>query len=215
MGKFSFLNKIPQQRALIYLFILAMLPTFFALFMIWNGLGAVDSLQDQLHLLKEKNLLFEQRQAQNQQLMRFYQGSDHFYIDKHLETLSFLEPEIRDIQKIVKQKNYPDDEVLKKRLEFLTGENNDLVFSEGVVQNYGDFQETLETQVRPIQVNIDDLKKILSLIEGIPMNGEKLPPNRPQLIIIDFKLDKKGVRPGTDAFVLNMKLIKREFIEKG
>src|SRR5262249_902807 len=138
--------------------------------------------------------------------------ADHFYIDKHLETLSFLQPEIEGLQKALSNKNFPDDENIKKRLEFLTGPSKNMVFTEGVVQSTPQFQEVTESLVHPVEVNEDDLRTILARIEGTQIGSEAPSPNRPQLIILDFKLERKSVTEKNQVFVLNLKLLKREFL---
>lgn len=140
-----------------------------------------------------------------------FRGADHFYIDKHLETLSFLESEAETLQKLVNNKYFAGDENVKKRLEFILGPSNDLLFSEGNVQSYPFFQETISSLVHPVEVNLEDLKEILALVEGSQIGPYKPGPNRPQLIIIDFKLDRKEATEKNEVFLLNMKLLKREY----
>lgn len=209
----NILNNIPQGRALIYLVILCFIPSFIAALYIFSRLSDLDDLETKRQRVEEQAFTKEKRQSLNQTLRTHFKDADHFYIDKYLETLVFLEPEIETLQKITQSKNFPDDEGIKKRLEFLTGPANHLSFTEGVVQSYGTFQETTETLSHPLEVNIKDLYKILSRIEGIKVGDENPPPSRPQLIILDFRLDKKkGSDNQSEAFLLNMKLLKREFL---
>ena len=60
-------------------------------------------------------------------------------------------------------------------------------------------------------MNLNDLKKVLALIEGQPIGDNKSGPNKPQLIITDFKLDKKEITDKNDILLINMKLLKREY----
>ncbi len=205
------MNKIPQNRALLYILIVALLPVLLSSAYVMTRLKNLDDLNQEYESLKETLLFKDQRQASNKKVRAYFKDIDHFYIDKELETLSFLEPEIEVLQKIVSQKNFPDDEGIKKRLEFLMGSGNDLVFNEGVVQNYGPFQEVLETQAHPVEINVFDLKKILSRIEGIEIADNEILKSRPQLLILDFKLDKKTSPDKNETYQLSMKLLKREF----
>lgn len=205
------MNKIPQNRALLYILIVALLPVLLSSAYVMTRLKNLDDLNQEYDSLKETLLFKDQRQASNKKVRAYFKDADHFYIDKELETLSFLEPEIEVLQKIVSQKNFPDDEGIKKRLEFLMGSGNDLVFNEGVVQNYGPFQEVLETQAHPVEINVFDLKKILSRIEGIEIADNEILKSRPQLLILDFKLDKKTSPDKNETYQLSMKLLKREF----
>ena len=204
-------NNIPQGRALIYLILLCLLPAFLAALYIYSGLSDVDETERQIAYIQEKASIQEKREATNRTIRANFKEPDHFYIDKNLETLIFLEPEIDVLQKIVQQKNFPDDEAIKKRLEFLTSNGNTLSFAEGVVQRLGPIQETIETQAHPVEVDLKDISKILARIEGIDFRGEKPAEGRPQLLILDFKIEKKKSNDKNEVFLLNMKLLKREF----
>lgn len=205
------MKNIPQGRALVYIMLFSLLPSLFASVYIWMKLGTLSGIESELSSVKEHAFLKEKRQAVNQNLQNFYKDADHFYIDKQLETLTFLEPEVEALQKLSSQKNIPEDEVLKKRLDKLSGPENSLTFTEGVVQNYGAFQETTETLSHPVEVNVADLYKILTRVEGVALNGDTPPEGRPQLIVLDFRLEKKKSLDANEVYQLNMKLLKREF----
>lgn len=206
------MKNIPQGRALIYIMILCLLPSFAIGFYLWTSYGALENLDQKMDMVRDQAFVKEKRQAVNQSLRSHFKEPDQFYIDKQLETLTFLDQETEALQKIFQQKNMPEDETTRKRLEFLTGPGNSISFTEGVVQNYGSFQETTETLSHPIEVNSKDISKILSRIEGVSFNGEELPTGRPQLIVLDFKLEKKKATDKNEVFQLNMKLLKREFL---
>ena len=173
--------------------------------------NSIDQLKNNLDHVQHLALMRERKQSLNMIVREHYRETDHFYIDKHLETLSFLEPETETLQKLVNNKYFAGDENVKRRLEHITGPNNALLFSEGNVQSYPFFQETTDTLVHPVEVNLEDLKEILALVEGQNIGQYKPGPNRPQLIIIDFKLGKKEATDTNDVFQLNMKLLKREY----
>lgn len=206
------MDRIPFNRALIYVMIACLLPVFLVGVYLWSEFNSLDRLEGRIDEVQSLALQQERRQATNITVMNHFRDADHFYIDKHLEVLTFLEPEIEALQKIIAHKNFTDDEVIKKRLEFLTGPNNSMRFSEGVVQTFPQFQETTETLIHPVEVNLPDIQKILSLVEGISIGNFKPAPNRPQLIILDFKLEKKKTTDKNEVYSLNMKLLKREFM---
>lgn len=205
-------NFIPKNRAFLYLLLLGLLPILFAVIGLFSKIDSVDTLLGGVREMQETALIREKKQANNMAVRNHYREADHFYIDKHLETLTFLEPEVEGLQKLLTNKNLADDEAIKKRLEFLTGSGNSMSFSEGVVQSAPQFQETTESLVHPVEVNNSDLQKILAKIEGTEIGSYQPSPNRPQLIILDFKLDRKGISEKNEVFVLNMKLLKREFL---
>ncbi len=206
----QFLQSIPVQRQVLYAIAICTLPLLLMFGYFFYQKSEVNSLAEHVESVKQQALLREKKQAVNMAVRKHYTDTDRFYIDKQLETLTFLEPETEALQKIAKQSHLIVDENVKKRLEFLTEENN-FVFSEGNVQNFPYFRETQETLVHPVEVDINDVQKILSRIEGVQIGNYIPGPNRPQLIITDFKMEKKNVHEKNEVFVLDLKLIKREF----
>lgn len=204
-------ENIPKQRLMLYFMLLGILPIAFVLFNFMSKANALDDLQNTIQDMQQSALVREKKEASNMAVRVHYKDADHFYIDKQLETLTFLEPEIEGLQKILNNKNVADDEAVKKRIETLMGQGNALVFTEGVVQSSPLLQETSETLVHPVEINGQDLQKILSKIEGIDIGAYTPGPNRPQMIIVDFKLDRKNNSEKNEVFLLNLKLIKREF----
>lgn len=205
------LKDIPMQRLLLYLVILGALPFFIALFFFWSELDRVDELEYAVQHAQELALKVERKQAANMATADAYRNADHFYIDKNLETLHFLKPEVEALKKVIENPNFIEDELTRKRLEFLTGKQNQLVFTESNVQTHPFFQEVTETMLHPIEVSQTDLEQILTLIEGRDIGAFKAPADRPQLIILNFKIDKKSIREKSEVYELSMKVLKREF----
>ena len=203
---------IPQSRIILYLFIVGLIPIFFSLFFISGQLTETDTLKNSLEYLENQAFIREKKQALNMTVRDHFKGADHFYVDKYLESQTFLEPETESLQKLVNNRFFAGDESVRKRLEFVTGSGNALLFSESNVQAYPFFQETTATLVHPVEVNINDLKKILSLVEGNSINNFEPSPERPQMIILDFKIDKKEPTENNEVFLLNMKILKREYL---
>lgn len=205
------LKNIPRKRLLLYGLLIGLLPLIFVITNFYSQIDNLDNLENMIRSVEDKALIREKKQAINMAVIDHYREADHFYIDKYLETLIFLEPEIESLQKLVNNKNFAFDDTVKKRLEYLTSGNN-LVFTEGVVQSYPQFQETTETLVHPLEVNVDDIQEMLSRIEGISIGPYSPPANPPQLIILDFKIDRKSISEKNDVYTLNLKLLKREFL---
>lgn len=205
-------NSIPHSRLLLYALLLGLLPIILACGYFFAKRADVISIGNDVQSLREMALIREKKQALNMAVKENYRSNDHFYIDKNIESLTLMETEIEALQKILRQSHYVENETLKKRLEFLTT-NNSLVFSEGVVQAYPYFRETVETLVHPVEIDASDLEKILSKIEGIPIGSYTPGPNPPQLLITEFKLDRKQTPEKNEVFTLSLKLIKREYFD--
>ncbi|MBA3721485.1 MAG: hypothetical protein H0W88_03695 [Parachlamydiaceae bacterium] len=206
------LKNIPLNRAILYLVLLALVPIFCVFLLFLSEKNQLAEIDFTLQNIQDQAFLKEKKQAHNVAVRQHFKEADHFYIDKYLETLVFLEPEIEMLQKIVSDKNFADDERIKKRLEILTTQANSMTFSEGIVQTFPFFQETMETLVHPVEVNTTDLQKILTRVEGTECGSFTPSPNRPQLIITECKLDKKKTTDKNEVFLLNLKLLKREYL---
>lgn len=206
------LSSIPPKRLLIYLMLAGFIPIAIIWFFFSSQLSQVNALEQHLLGLQDKALMLERKQASNIAIRNHFSDVDHFYIDKNLETLNLLEPEIESLKSMLNNPNFPDDDNIKKRLETLTGNSNNLIFTEGVVQSTPIFQEVTETLVHPVECNVQDIQHILCRVEGIALDECVPPSNRPQLIVLDFKIDKKKVSEKNEVFLLNLKLLKREFL---
>ena len=163
-----------------------------------------------LSVLEIDILTKEKKQAENKSVRALYRESDHFYIDKYLEPLPLLQKEVASIETLF-DKPVPFSEPLKKRYEFLTAGQNEIRFIEGQVKSYPTFQETMETLSHPVEVDLDDLKRLLTLIEGSNLS-DLSPEGRPHLLITDLKLEKKEGLNGREHFQLFLKLLKREYL---
>lgn len=211
MDLLNSLKKIPQGRLLLYLVLVGMLPLLGIGFLFWSDLDGVNSFEYHLETVEELARKVEKKQISNIATLTQYRNADHFYIDKQLETLNFLEPELDSLKKTVANPHFIEDEPTRKRLNFLNSKQNHLTFSESNVQSTPFFQEVTETLLHPVEINLLDLQKILTAIEGRDLGPYKASEGRPQLIILDFKLDKKNIREENQVFELNMKLLKREY----
>lgn len=201
---------ISQQRLILYVLAVGLLPIALAVLHLFSQLSDVQSLQNNLEMIHQSMLTRESKQAVNLSVKEHFSGADHFYIDKQIESIRLLEPEIDSLRKIAAQNNVVDNEAVKKRFEYLTNTNT-IVFTEGVVQKNPYFQETTETLVHPLEVNLTNIAEILAKIEGVKIGPYQPGPDRPQMIITDFRIDKKTVDDKNEIFLLNLKLLKREF----
>lgn len=96
-------------------------------------------------------------------------------------------------------------------MDFLRSNKNKLAFAEGMIVQEGRFKEVEEKQKHPIEINEDDLKKILSVLEGVDISPYLCPEKHPQCIIKQFELTKKTHQDIKEkVFILSMQLLKRE-----
>lgn len=205
------ISSIPLARLTLYLAFLALIPAALVLLYFQPKLDESKSLEQKIAVVAQRTAQYERRQAQNLAVRQHFLEADHFYIDKQLETVQLLEREIEQLQQVQRASHLAENEAIQKRLEHLVGKGNKIAFTEGVVQSYPYFKETTETLIHPVEIDSTDLMHILAIIEGHQVGPYEPMPGRPQLLILDFKLDKKNSTPNNQVFLLNLKLLKREF----
>ena len=205
-------QSIPRERFMMYGLILGLIPLGFVCMHFLSQLNHLNEMNERIEQIEQQSLMLERKQALNLAVIQTYKDADHFYIDKQLETLQFLEPEIESLQKVLGNKNVSEDETIKRRYELLTGGGNSLSFSEGVVQSYPIVQEVVESLIHPVEVNVENLKELLANVEGVTIGPYAPGPNRPQLIITEFRIEKKNSIDKNEVFQLNLKFLKREYL---
>lgn len=208
----ALLKSIPLKRLLLYCMLLGLLPILAVAFVFFNRLENLDSIEQNIADMQLLALQKEKKQSVNRGIRLQFTEADHFYIDKYLESLVFLTPEIKNLEEISNNPNFTEDESLRTRLDFLTNGQNRLHFAEGALQSTPIYQEMVETAAHPVQIDVEDLKKILAYVEGVPIGSIEPLPGRPQLLFLDFKLDKKNNGPSGEVFLFNAKMLKREFL---
>lgn len=102
------------------------------------------------------------------------------------------------------------DDTMQKRLNSLKEGKNRLLFSEEKIRSKDKMREVFEKQQHPVEINDEDLKQLLCVIEGVTIWPYGPKEGKPQLIIQDFQLSKKRTHAQDHVFVVNMNLIKRE-----
>jgi len=206
------MSEIPKNRLILYIMLIGLLPLIVVGLLFWSKKGELDQLENQIQFVQQLALTKQRKQSINLAAHDQFKNADHFYLDKNLETLTFLQPEIESLRTLMENKNFAGDENLTKRLEKLQGKENKILFSGGQVLAYPTFQESILSLTNPVEVNTQDLGEILAKTEGIEIGDHKPGPKRPQLIVIDFKIESKDTSNKNEAYLLNMKLLKREYL---
>jgi hypothetical protein len=77
-------------------------------------------------------------------------------------------------------------------LAFLNSAKNKLSFAEGLIQSQGKFRQIEGKRKHPVEINEEDLKKILCVLEGISISPNYAPEKHPQIVIKQFELTEKN-----------------------
>ncbi len=200
------LKSLPLSRQLLYLVLLGLLPLFY---LGWHHLQTQKEW-DFVHyrLIYIDNLVKSQtaKQALNVALREIHAEPDPFYLEHQLEALPLLGKECQAIEELMNAPQYTGNEAAEKRLAFIQGGNNRLIFRDAAPQSKNGLQETLYTLTQPVEVDGENLKTILSLLEDHKSN-------QPLLLITDFQLKRKEHVGGNQNFELTLNLLKKEFVK--
>lgn len=187
---------------------LALLPSLCLIAHFFIRLNTCGDLENRIYALQRKSALLQLKKQEGEFFAKKLKSADHYYIDKHLENLTFLESDIRTLQVFIQ--NNPEDERAKKRMQFLKEGANQLRFSEQNIKNLQGMQEVEEIQQYPVEMNEEDLKKVLSRIEDVTIASFCPGEKPPQLIIKNFELTRKKIKEQEQVYLINLQLIKRE-----
>lgn len=204
------MNQMPQSRVLLYILCLSLLPILFAIFHYYSNSQSLQSLNARVVHLQESAAIRERKQAANSLVKNYYADADRFYLEKQTEAMRLMEKEVDALQKLGSQPHMAEDPRVTRRLSILS--SNNIVFNEGMVQTYPGFNEIPGTLQHPIEVDVEDIKRLLSKVEGTKVGIHEPGPNRPQLLITDFRLDRKAAQDESETYNLNFKILKREYL---
>ncbi len=138
-----------------------------------------------------------------------YGNYDPYFLDQLGESLSFLQDERRFLETFLKYQALRNCNMMHHRLEFLRNQNR-LRFSEESHIHTSHFEETYLQQIQPVEVDFNDLKKILACLEGVEfVDEEQAGDQRPQIIIKECRISGKNTSDYRDPLLLQTKLIKR------
>ena len=198
------LNRLPFNRVLIYLVVLGSLPVLFTAFHYLHMQREWDEVAQQIQSIHHLSETKARKQYFNNVVRNAYAETDPSYLENYLETLSFLKKERENLEQLLQSPTFTGNEAAEKRYAYLTSQANRLEFLQGSPQAAEGVQEAFCLLSHPVQIDSHDLKEILNRIEGSRKG-------KPQLLITEFKLNKKTLLSGNEVFELNVKLLKREF----
>lgn len=194
------------MKVLIYS--LFLLPAIGSLFGFQWKLNKLKELEETIQILTIQAQEVSCRKQKNDSCLTAISQADQLYLDKHLENLPLLEPEMRRVEAIIQHQK--ENSSLARRVEFLKSGNNRLQFVEEKRRTGSKLQEVEEKLQSPVEMNEEDLKKLLVLIEGVSINPYSPIQGRPQLIFRDFDLVKQMAPSEEEVYLIDFKLIKRE-----
>jgi|JI10StandDraft_1071094.scaffolds.fasta_scaffold22850_5 hypothetical protein len=198
-----------QSMAIIGIFYGVILLPFLILFIVTSRkMEKLSGLEDSVHHLPIRLEKVKRGQRDKNIFRQTYGSVDPYYIDHVLEKMVFLKPEVEALELVYHHPAFKSCENVQKRLETLTKKGNHLMFSEKHREASSELEEIYLSQIRPVEINGDDLKTILRAVEGVSIGDEAPPNHRPQFVIREFHLSKKKLAE-RETYLLEMQLIKR------
>lgn len=192
--------------------ILCPLPLLWSLFYVFSRFQDMDQLALYADRIQTQSLQVKLAKNKEASLLQGFEHPDLHYLDKHVESLSLLLPEIKKLETL--HNEYPDDVGIAKKWQGLKSSANKIRFSEEQIRSKAPFREVEEKQEQPVEMNEEDLKRLLCLIEGVSIWPYGPKEGKPPLIIKDLKLSKKELLGKEKTFVVTLELIKRETLPK-
>ena len=186
---------------------IGLFPMLFIMLYLYNAHQKITYLEE-----KYKNiiLLAQQSLQKRKAYLAFsqkYKNIDPYYLNRHVEPLIFCQKEKDLLQYLLKHPGFCKTQDLQTRLHFLQ-KNNTIKFIENTVDPH--HKEREEKLSHPIEVTLNDIKILLSYIEGVSIKTITPPTTRPLLFFKYFSL-KKGPSPlNNDTFFVNMQLINKD-----
>ena len=203
------MSKIPHKRLLFYTIIAGLLPLAVICINYFSKEAQYTALLQRLASDRDMAVRKSIVKSPNREIRKRYQGKDSCYTSKRIEPIPLLTKETAELQKLLQMGYHPQEEILRKRYDFLMSGQNALAFSEMWVKKYPGFSETQEVLNHAVEVDVEDLFTILSKIEAVTEDSTQ-DSERPQMFISDCKIErKKGALQET--YLLQLKCIKREF----
>ncbi len=167
------------------------------------------SVTTKMHSLHQLMLKKERTMEREQNLLSQISQADPTYLETSIESLPLLETERQKWN--IFASHLETNQALKEKISFLEKGQNRFRFSEGESRSCSLFQEIEEKQQSPVDLSEDDLKKVLSLTEGVKIHPFFPSTKSPQLLIYSFELSKKMIPEMKEkVYTLQMQLIKRE-----
>ena len=208
LGKFCFSQMRPS-----FFFFLLLIPIFFAAGYLMVQNARLAEAEERFSGACRKGRIALERKEKKERFLKRYSNADPYFIDQRIESLSFLEKERKELAALLEHPALADKHSTEARLRFLSSDENRLAFTEEAIRTSSLLKETEEKQRHPVQMDEEDVKRLLSLLEDLSIDSFSPLGNSPQIIITDFLLEKKETPLKTKVLEVNTKLLKREWIQ--
>lgn len=173
-----------------------------------------DLIEMQLTKLEAKARFLVRLKKERNRFIQEFGSSDANFLANYIESEVLLEKDITLLQEIQKISEYGSYKPINERVRFLTGEENKIHFEKVAEEVGGFFTQSHYKLAHPVEMNCDDVKNMLALIEGVKIDRHLPNPLRPQLIITSFDLTLKPQDNTNKVYFVNLEVMQRGCHEK-
>ncbi len=201
-------SKIPMS----FLFLASLcslIPITFCFTTFSHKIHTLYALEKKLNAVETKAHKAATIQKMHSHYLKEFGASDKTFIHEYLEKRLFLEQDVKILSKIQNSLSHDLFAPISQRLHYLTSGQNQMKFIQTKQTSNAEFYETFWELNTPVDVNLDDLKKILTLVEGVKIERHLPNPYRPQLLITSFSIENKEYGDGYKIFSLDLNLVQR------
>lgn len=185
----------------LFIWLLALLPCLATLFYFSVRIQQCSDWQEKCQqLCKQTRPLYKEHATETRWLQRYGSASPYF-LNQTVETLQLLAPEIAWLHATANHPALMERPLLQERLSFLCGSDNQITFAAEASRSTPHWKESEERLFHPVQISEADLWSLLQLLDS---------PNAPQLILLDFRLQKMDFPFHNQGFECDFRLLKRD-----
>ncbi len=142
-----------------------------------------------------------------------YRHSDLHYLSSIVTAQQLIVSEAKKAEILIKEKE--GDLSSSLQLDEILLNQSRFHFSEKSRRSYNEGDEIEWAMDCPVLMNEDDLKKILSLVEGVSLGKNRTPAKRPLLLVKTFELEQVELPFRDRVYRVRMELIQRTFSQQG
>lgn len=184
------------------------LPITIVSFVLFQKQTRIKDLQAEFEKTLHTAKVTEKKRKMDKDFIDQYSTVNPYYIDQVIEPFCFLQNEKKLLEPLLSHPAFQNVPSIKDRYDFINGKKNKLRFIEDAFRSSSSIKEVEMHQKKGIELDEKDLIDLLTLIE------ENNNHDKPQLLITSFSLEKKKKENNNEVFILNLDLLKREFIQQ-
>lgn len=184
--------------------IIALLPALLLVYFLYHRYDILAKAEQRVHLLELKAKKTMLVRAKVAAFMKQLQTADKNVIPTHLASLRPLAHELKMLKFLRSTEALQESQSLKAREDAL--KENTFTLCELTQESQHNIQESVYALVQPVEIDFQDLKRLL---EGLEQPGR----NKPQALVQSMTLTRKNLSSSYEVFECDFKLLQRTLQE--